>query len=399
MQFDDSRITYFGRTTFRNAGVPFGIRRSDRRYHLYTIGKTGMGKSTLLATLLRQDVLAGEGFAVFDPHGDLADRVINQIRAYRRQDVVHLNVPDQTLKWSFNPFAGIQEDQRALAAAGIVEAFRSIWPDDWGPRLEHLLRNVAFTLLEVPGSTLADIPPLLTDKDFRATLVTQVHNEAVRNFWESEYARYSVAFRAVVIAPLQNKIGALLTDPLLYRVLTGSEGSIDLRAIMDSGKMLVVNLDKGRIGPGPSSLLGSLLVTHIALKAFSRRDIQEQNRRDFFVYLDEFHTFTTLTIATMLSELRKYRVNLVLANQYLSQLDSEVHDAIFGNVGTVVAFRLGSDDAAFFGREFAPVFDAEDFLNLPLYRVYLRLAINGQMSQAFSASIISPDDLPRTGVS
>jgi len=352
-----------------------------------------MGKSTLLATLLRQDVIAREGLAVFDPHGDLADRVIDFIPAHCRKDLIHLNVPDPTLKWSFNPFAGIQEDQRALAAAGIVEAFRSVWPDDWGPRLEHLLRNVAFTLLEVPGSTMADIPPLLTNKEFRATLVSQIHNEAVRDFWENEYARYSVAFRAVVIAPLQNKIGALLTDPLLHRVLTGSEDSVDLRAAMDSGKMLVVNLDKGRIGPGPSSLLGSLLVTHIALKAFSRRDIREQERRDFFVYLDEFHTFTTLTIATMLSELRKYRVNLVLANQYLGQLEAEVRDAIFGNVGTVVVFRLGSDDAAFLGREFAPVFIAEDFLNLPLYRAYLRLAINGQMSQAFSASIISPDDL------
>jgi len=352
-----------------------------------------MGKSTLLATLLKQDVISDEGVALFDPHGDLADRVLGFIPDRRRQDLVHLNVPDPSLRWSFNPFAGVQEDQRALAASGIVEAFRSIWPDDWGPRLEHLLRNVAFTLLDVPGSTIADIPPLLTDKDFRAKLVSQVHNQAVREFWEKEYARYSQPFRAVVTAPLQNKIGALLTDPLLYRVLTGSEAELDLRAIMDSGKILLCNLDKGRIGPGPAALLGSLLVTHIALTAFSRRDTPEAKRRDFFVYLDEFHTFTTLTIATMLSELRKYRVNLVLANQYLSQLDPEVHDAVFGNVGTVVAFRVGSDDAAFLGREFAPVFDAEDFLNLPLYRAYLRLAIDGQMSQAFSARILSPEEL------
>lgn len=352
-----------------------------------------MGKSTLFATMLHQDVRAGEGFALFDPHGDLADRVLRFIPVHRRQDLIHLNVPDPTLRWSFNPFAGVHADQRALAAAGIVEAFRSIWPDDWGPRLEHLLRNVAFTLLEVPGSTVADIPPLLTDKEFRASLIAQVQNEAVRDFWETEYARYSVAFRAVVTAPLQNKIGALLTDPLLYRVLTGSEGSIDLRAMMDSGKMLVVNLDKGRIGPGPAALLGSLLVAHIALAAFSRRDTPEANRRDFFVYLDEFHTFTTLTIATMLSELRKYRINLVLANQYLSQVEPEVLDAVFGNVGTVVAFRVGSDDAAFLGREFAPVFEAEDFLNLPLYHAYLRLAIGGQMSQPFSARILSPNAL------
>ena len=351
-----------------------------------------MGKSTLLATLLRQDAAVGEGFALFDPHGDLAERVLGFIPDHRRRDVIHLNVPDPTLHWSFNPFAGVRESQRALAAAGIVEAFRSIWPDDWGPRLEHLLRNVAFTLLEVPGSTIADIPQLLTDKDFRASLVSQLQNHAVRDFWETEYARYSVPFRAVVTAPLQNKVGALLTDPLLYRVLTGSEGTIDLREMMDAGKMLVVNLDKGRIGPGPAALLGSLLVTHIALTAFSRRDTLEGDRRDFFVYLDEFHTFTTLTIATMLSELRKYRINLVLANQYLSQIEPEVLDAVFGNVGTIVAFRLGADDAAHMGREFAPVFEPEDFLNLPLYHAYLRLAINGQMSRPFSARIMSPTE-------
>jgi len=394
MRFDDTRITYFGRTTFRNAGVAFGIRRSDRRYHFYAIGKTGMGKSTLLATLLQQDVRAGEGFALFDPHGDLADRVLGFIPNNRRGDLIHLDVPDPTLRWSFNPFAGVREDQRPLAAAGIVEAFRSIWPDDWGPRLEHLLRNVAFTLLEVPGSTIADIPSLLTDKDFRAAFVNQLQNEAVRDFWETEFARYSLPFRAVIIAPLQNKIGALLTDPLLHRVLTGSEATLDLRALMDTGKMLLVNLDKGRIGPGPASLLGSLLVAHIALAAFTRRDTPEADRRDFFVYLDEFHTSTTLTIATMLSELRKYRVNLMLANQYLSQVDPDVRDAVFGNVGTVVAFRLGSDDAAFLAREFAPIFEAEDFLNLPLYHAYIRLAIGGQSSRPFSAHVMSPSEIP-----
>jgi len=396
MRFIDSRISYFGRTTFRNAGVPFGIRRSDRRYHFYAIGKTGMGKSTLLATLLRQDIVAGEGFALFDPHGDLVDKVLSFVPDDRLKDLIHLDVPDSTLKWSFNPFAGVRDDQRALAAAGIIESFRSIWPDDWGPRLEHLLRNVAFTLLEVPGSTIADIPSLLTDRELRAGFVSQVQNEAVRDFWETEFAHYSLPFRAVIIAPLQNKIGALLTDPLLNRVLTGSDAALDLRAIMDSGKMLVVNLDKGRIGPGPASLLGSLLVAHIALSAFTRRDTPEADRRDFFVYLDEFHTFTTLTIATMLSELRKYRVNLVLANQYLSQVDPDVRDAVFGNVGTVVALRLGSDDAAFLAREFAPIFEAEDFLNLPLYHAYIRLAIAGQSSRPFSAHILSPAEVPDT---
>lgn len=390
-QRDDNRITYFARVNFRNADTLFGIRQRDRRAHFLVIGKTGTGKSTLLQTMLAQDIANGAGVALFDPHGDLATAVRGFVPTNRESELIYLDVPDPNLAWSFNPFADVPPDRRALVAAGFVEVFRKMWPDDWGPRLEHLLRNVVFTLLEKPASSFADIPPLLTDKDFRKDIVEDLHNEAVKDFWVTEFARYSNAFRAVVVAPLQNKIGALLTDPILRRILTGSSNTLGLREIMDRGKILIVNLEKGRIGEGPAALLGSLLVSHIALAGFTRRDLAQDDRRDFHVYLDEFHSFTTLSVATMLSELRKYGVNMVLAHQYLAQLDDAIRDAIFGNVGTIISFRVGAHDAAFLAREFAPKFAPEDFISLPRFHVYLRLMINGEMSKAFSATTIHPD--------
>ena len=381
----DRQITYFARTNHRNAGIPFGIRRADRRSHLYVIGKTGTGKSTLLRTFMLQDFANGEGFALFDPHGDLAEDVVSQVPPARHEDLIYLNVPDQSRVWHFNPFAGISKERRALAAAGMVEVFKKLWPDDWGPRLEHLLRNVVFALFETPGATFADISRILLDKDYRQSVTRGISNDMVREFWTKEFAGYSPAFRAVVTAPLLNKIGAFLTDPLLHSILTGTHSSFDLRRIMDDGKILVVNLSKGRIGEGPAALLGSLLVSHLALAGLERADRPQEKRRDFYLYLDEFHTFATLTLATMLSELRKYRLNLVLAHQYLSQLETEIRDAVFGNVGTFIAFRVGALDAPTVARELSPTFQADDLLSLPNFSVYLRLMIEGEPSKPFSA--------------
>jgi DNA helicase HerA-like ATPase len=379
----DHDITYFARTNHRNTGTPFGIRRADRRHHMYLIGKTGVGKSMLLKTLILQDIEHGEGLALLDPHGDLAEEVVSLVSADRQEDLIYLDVPDESSAWHFNPFAGIPEERHALAAAGMVEVFKKLWPDDWGPRLEHLLRNVVFTLLE-GGGTLGDIPRLLLERDFRTSLVRRVRNAMVRDFWEKEYAGYSQAFRAVVTAPLLNKVAAFLTDPRLNSILTGRESSFDLRRVMDDGKILVVNLAKGKLGEGPASLLGSLLVSHLSLAALERAEEPQEKRRDFYLYLDEFQTFSTLTLATMLSELRKYRLNLILAHQYLGQLPTEVRDAVFGNAGTFVAFRVGALDAPTVARELSPVFEPDDLLSLPNFSVYLRLMIDGEPSRAFS---------------
>ncbi|MEX1258152.1 MAG: DUF87 domain-containing protein [Gemmatimonadota bacterium] len=388
-------ITYFARTNHRNSDTPFGIRQEDRFSHFYVIGKTGTGKSTLLRTMALQDLARGEGFALFDPHGDLFSEIRSAIPAERSGGVTVLDIPDPAIDWHFNPFANVSAAMRPLAASGLIETFRKIWPDDWGPRLEHILRNIVFTLLETSGSTLGDVPGLLTDREYRKSVVQEIENPAVKEFWTNEYEKYTPGFRSMVIAPLQNKIGALLTNPLVRRIFVEPGRVVRLRELTDRGGVLLVNLDKGKIGEGPATIIGAFLLSQIALAGLSRSNQPAENRRDFIVYLDEFQTFTTLTLANMLSELRKYRVGMVLAHQYLGQLDTEVRDAVFGNVGTMVSFRVGAADAEYLGREFAPTFNATDLTSLPRYSVYLKLMIEGETSKPFSAETLgSLDEIP-----
>lgn len=382
----DERITYIGRVDHRNVGTVFGIRQRDRRSHLYVIGKTGTGKSHLLRVMFEQDLAAGQGCALFDPHGELAHAL--RPLAESRTDTIWFDATNPATEWRFNPFADVPANKHPLAAAGLVEAFKKIWPEDWGPRLEHLLRNVVFTLLETPGSSLASIPALLTDREYRSGVVSGLQNPVVKEFWTGEFDRYSPAFRAVVTAPLQNKVGALLTDPLLRRILTEEGRVLDLDETIAASKVLLVNLDKGQIGEGPAALLGSLLVSHIALIGLTRGVLSQELRKDFFVYLDEFQTFTTEFLATMLSELRKYQVGLVLAHQYLDQLTTPIRDAVFGNAGSIISFRVGAADAGFLAREFAPRFGPVDLTSLPRFSVYVRLMIDGATSQPFSATTL-----------
>lgn len=397
MEHRGDRPILFAVTDHRAVAVPFGVLRGDRRSHIYLIGKTGTGKTTLIRSLIEQDIARGEGLALFDPHGDLVETLRPLAMRGRETDVLFLDVPDRRSLWHFNPLAGIPRDRHAVAVAGMVESLRKIWPDDWGPRLEHLVRNVLFALLEYAGASFADIPPLLTNRRFRQEVVARVSNEEVRAFWLTEYARYSPAFRAVVTAPFQNKIGALLTDPLLRSIFAAPKSTLDIPSIMNEGKVLLVNLAKGRIGEGPASLLGSLLVSAIAQAGLARADQPERERRDFWVYLDEFHTFGTLSLATMLSELRKYRVGLVVANQYLSQLSPQLRDAVIGNAGTLIAFRVGGADARFLASEFGPRFSVEDLVALPNYHMYLKLMIDGEVSRPFSAQTIPPPKVEDDG--
>ena len=385
-----SDTAVFAQATFRNEMRSFGIKRADRRAHIYLLGKTGTGKSTLLETLMLDDSKKWRGFAVIDPHGDLIQKIREQIPDERRDDLIDFDVPDLKQPYGFNPLANVPVEKRALAASGLIQVFKHLWLDSWGPRLEYILRNCLLSLLDYPGATLSDILRLLNDPSFRAKVVPLVGNKQIREFWQKEYDRFPERLRAEAISPIQNKVGAFLSNSLLQKILTRPETPLNLRRIMDEGKILLVNLAKGSIGEDTANLLGSLLISRFDLAALSRANIAESERKDFTLYLDEFHNFTTQSLTFMLSELRKYRLSLVLSNQYLTQLTPLLRDSILGNVGTIIVFRIGAFDAEFLAPEFAPEFKISDFTSLPNFHIYLRLMIDGKVSRPFSAVTLPP---------
>jgi hypothetical protein len=389
-------VTFFAQTNFRNNPTTFGIKRADRRAHLYLLGKTGTGKSTLLEALMLDDLRKGLGFALLDPHGDLVKKIKSQIPKNRLGDVIDFDTPDSNQPYGFNPLANVAAEKRPLAASGLVQVFKHLWNDSWGPRLEHILRNCLLSLLDYPNANLSDILKLLSDKEFRKKVVPFITNERIKDFWINEYDKYPERLRAEAISPIQNKVGAFLSHPLLQKILTSPEKPLSLRKIMDEKKILLVNLAKGSIGEDTANLLGSLLISRFDLAALSRADIPEHERQDYALYLDEFHNFTTQSLVLMLSELRKYHLSLVLAHQYLSQLEPSIKDAILGNVGTLIVFRIGANDAEIFAQEFAPEFSVTDFTNLPNYHIYLKMMINGVVSRPFSAATLPPTILRET---
>ena len=388
-----SDIVYLGRMNFRSDRRLVGIKLADRLFHTYAVGKTGAGKTTFLEGLIRQDIQAGRGLALVDPHGDLVDRIASSIPPHRKDDVRYLDVPNPGQPFGYNPLRHVRPEVIPLAASGLIEAFKKHWTDSWGVRMEHVLRNALHALLETDSASLPDILRLLTDDTYRRSVAAQLTNDPVREFWAKEYEQYSMRYRADSVAPIQNKIGALLADPLMRRILTSPEKQLHFRRIMDRREILLVNLSRGRIGEDSAALLGSLLVTTIGLAAFSRADVPEIGRPDFYLYLDEFQNFTTLSVATMISELRKYHVALIIANQHTTQLKQEVRDAILGNVGTLVVFRVGPQDAALFSREFIQRFEPIDLMNLANREVCIRLMIDGAPSKPFSATTVLPAEL------
>jgi hypothetical protein len=390
IESNNDHIILFARTNFRNRRQVFGIKARDRGKHVYIIGQTGTGKTTLLETMILEDLKNGQGLAVIDPHGDFVDRIAKLVPEVRAKDLIYLNTPDPNCQYGFNPLAGVREHRRPLAASGILEAFQKIWTATWGPRMEHILRNTLLTLLEQPNATLSDVARLYGDELYRRQALARVKNEQVKRFWNMEFDKYTPRYKVDAFGPIQNKVGAFLADPLIHRIMTAGKENLNLPQIMDEEKILLVNLAKGRIGADNSALLGAMLVSHLGLAALSRADMPEQSRRDFYLYLDEFQNFTTYSMVTMLSELRKYRLNLVMAHQYLSQMEPEMQDAIFGNVGTLISFRIGVKDAALLAKEFQPTFSVSDFINLPNFSIYLRLLIDGKKSDPFSADTLPP---------
>lgn len=378
-------ITCFAVTNYRDIRRIFGIKEKNRRAHMYLIGKTGTGKSTLILNMAISDIRDGNGLCLIDPHGDLAQELLEHIPKERHEDVVYFNPADLDRPIAFNPLDRVPADKRHLAASGFISVLKNLWPDFWGPRLEHILRYALLTLLEVPGSTLLDLPPLLTDKDYRRVILNGVRDTRVRNFWFQEFEQSSAWFRSEAVSPILNKVGQFLASAPIRGIIGQKESSLDISKAMDEGKIIIANLSKGMIGEDASTLLGSLLVSKIHLAALERAGIAEENRKSFYLYADEFHNFITFSFNDILAEARKYGLGLVLAHQYLEQLDEKVRAAVFGNIGTLISFRVGAEDAKLLSREFYPIFRESDLNNLPNYHIYLKLMIDGVTSQPFSA--------------
>ena len=383
-------VTFFAKTNFRNAERVFGIKQDDRRRHMYVIGKTGMGKTNLLENLAIQDIQKGHGIAFIDPHGDTAEKLIKAIPSNRINDVIYFNPADQDYPIAFNVMEKVSPEYRHLVASGLVGVFKKIWADSWGPRLEYILRNAILGLLEYPGSTLLGVTRILVDKSYRDRVVEKITDPVVRSFWVDEFSKWDPRVLQEVISPIQNKVGQFLSSALIRNIVGQTVSSFDVRKIMDERKILIMNLSKGRLGEDNSALLGAMMITKIQLAAMGRVDIPEETRADFYLYVDEFQNFATESFANILSEARKYHLNLILANQYVTQIQEEVRDAIFGNAGSIISFRVGAMDAEFLEKEYEPVFMMNDIVNLPKYHIYLKLMIDGIAGDAFSATVLPP---------
>jgi hypothetical protein len=370
--------------------LPFTLSPADKRHHLYVIGKSGTGKTTLLRNLILQDIEAGRGVGVIDPHGDLAEEILDYIPGARARDVAYFDPADIEHPIEFNLLSKVPRDKRALVASGIVGAFRGVWPDFWGPRLEYILYATVAALLECENVSLMGIPRMLSDEQYRRSIVKQVKNPMVRSFWTNEFARYNKTFLQEAVAPIQNKVGQLLMAPELRNIFGQVRSSIDARWIMDQGKIFIGNLSKGKIGDDKTNLLGALWVTQFQLAAMSRANIPESERRDFSLYVDEFHSFISDSFTSILSEARKYRLGLTLSHQYLSQLKPGILDAVIGNVGSIVSFRIGHKDAEILESSFGRAFSASQFTSLDNGQVCAKLLSDGRDIEPFIGRTLAP---------
>jgi len=391
-------INFFGETNFRNMRRKFGIKLDDRRRHFYAVGKTGMGKTEMLKNMALQDMQNGYGMGFVDPHGEAVEELLDFVPEERVKDVIYFNPADMTHPIAFNVMEQVDPDKRHMVASGLMSVFKKIWPDVWSARMEYILNNVVLALLEYPDSTLLGINRMLVDVEYRQKVVEHVLDPVVKTFWLQEYARYTQRYEVEATAAVQNKVGQLTSNPLIRNIVGQTRSSIDMRKAMDENKILLVNISKGRIGEDNSRLIGGLLITKLQLAAMSRVDIPEEQRKDFFLYIDEFQHFATESFVNILSEARKYRLSLILSHQYIAQLgvgtEAKVRDAVFGNVGTMVSFRVGAEDAEFLEKEFFPDFVAIDFMNLGKYTIYVKLMIDGIASRPFSANTLPPPSPP-----
>lgn len=384
----ESDLTIFAKTDFRHLSHKFGIKIPDRRYHMYAIGKTGTGKSTMLENMAIDDIKEGRGLAVVDPHGDLINHIMDYIPEERIKDVVIFSPADKMYPVAFNPLENVDPDLKNIVASGVVGIFKKIFGESWGPRLEYILRNTILALLDYPNATMLGVTRMLVDKPYRDKIVSSISDPVIKDFFVNEYEQYEPKFRTEAIAPIQNKVGQFLSSSTIRNIIGQPKSTINLKEIMDTGKIFLVNLSIGEIGEDASSLLGSLMITKIQLAAMQRSTMAEEDRKDFYLYVDEFQNFATDSFAVILSEARKYRLNLIMTNQYIAQMPETVRDAVFGNVGTLISYRIGAPDADVLQKEFEPIFEANDLVNLDNYRIYVKMSIDGVTCPAFSAQTL-----------
>lgn len=395
--FDPEKITYFAKTDARGAFIPFGIKAKDRQRHMYIVGKTGMGKSTLLENMAAQDIMNGEGVAFIDPHGSAAETLLDYVPEHRLKDVVYFAPFDLDNPVAFNIMEDVGPDKRHLVVSGLMSTFKKIWVDAWSARMEYILTNALLVLIEYPDTTLLSVNRLFSDKAYRLKVVDACTDPAVKSFWVDEFANYTERFTADALPAIQNKVGQFTGNPLIRNIIGQPHSSFDIRDLMDNKKILIMNLSKGLIGETNANLLGSMLTTRIYLAAMSRANLpveQMKKMPNFYFYVDEFQSFANATFANILSEARKYHLNLIIAHQYIAQMEEEVRDAVFGNVGTTIAFRVGPFDAEVLETVFTPQFLAADLVNLGFAQIYLTLMIDGVGSQPFSAATLPPVQQP-----
>lgn len=377
-------VSAFGVTNYHNNFVPFGIRRADRRRHLYAVGKSGSGKSKLLELLINDDIQSGQGFAVLDPHGDLIDAIMRYIPESRIKDVVLLDPADIDFPIAFNPLENVGEEYKMQVTIGFLQIFKKLFGSNWSDRLEHVLRYTTLALLDSPNTTVLSILKMLTDKNYRQKIVSRIEDSVVKSFWVSEFAAWSEKFDADAITPLLNKVGQFVATNMIRNMIGQPKTKFDIRRIMDERKILLVKVSKGLLGEENASLIGSMFITKLYQAAMSRADTPEEERKDFYLYVDEFQNFATDTFAEILSEARKYRLNLTIAHQYMGQLNDTVRKTVFGNVGNMISFRVGAEDAGILAAEYNPVFNERDIINLGVREFYTKMSVNGELREPFS---------------
>ena len=383
------KVTYIGTTNYQSKHIRFGIKKKDRARHIYCIGKTGTGKSTLLLNMAISDILHGDGVAIIDPHGDLSNEILDYIPKERIKDVIYFNTTDIENPIAFNPLHKVKRGDEYMVAASIVSTLKKIWSDSWGPRLEHILRNTLLSLAYYPHSTLLDIIPMLTNFEFRRQVLYSVSDSDIHEFWQKEFEPLSAQLKNEFIAPIINKVGLFATHPILKYIVGQNHNAIDIASIMNTKKVLIVNLSKGFLGEEGTQLLGSLIITQFQNASLSRAKQVVGERLPYYLFIDEMHSFLTLSFADILSESRKYGLSLFLTHQFTDQVDEDILNAIIGNVGTIITFRIGPKDAVLLKPEFHPVFNETDLAGLPQYCIYLKLLIDGTTSQPFSAKTFS----------